>query len=107
MASRRSGGCEPPEIHRDHVERRVGERQPQRIAHDEREVGTAHASPFDHRGRDVHAQRVTVPSSMTERRCSACWPAPLEQGDRRTARDLPKTVDNHVQHKDAGAPPAS
>jgi hypothetical protein len=42
-----------PEVHRDRVERRVGERQPQRIAHHEREVGTAHASPFDHRGRDV------------------------------------------------------
>lgn len=47
-----------PEVHRDRVERRVGERQPQRIAHHEREVGTTHASPFDHRGRDVHAHCV-------------------------------------------------
>jgi hypothetical protein len=47
-----------PEVHRDRVERGVGERQPQRIAHHEREVGTAHASPFDHRGRDVHAHRM-------------------------------------------------
>ena len=47
-----------PEIHRDRVKRRVGERQPQRIAHHEREVGTAQASPFDHRRRDVHADRL-------------------------------------------------
>jgi hypothetical protein len=47
-----------PEVHRDRVKRRVGERQPQRIAHHEREVGTAQASPFDHRRRDVHADRL-------------------------------------------------
>lgn len=77
-----------PEVHRDRVERRVGEGQPQRIAHHEREVGTAHASPFDHRGRDVHAHRVRSarPSRLGEERPTRHIEKPRPLRDQRGMR---------------------